>query len=105
MKASDILSRHKRFVRRSLGGTARITHDTYHTPVESWFDVRKRILARDGNQCRGVVRDLKGSPVRCSSVTNLEVHHMRPLSKGGRTIDANLITLCSKCHKRKHNHL
>ena len=105
MKASDILSRHKRFVRRNSCGVARIVRDTYHTPAETWFDVRKRILARDGNRCRGMVRDLAGATVRCASTVSLEVHHMRPLSRGGRTIDANLITLCSNCHKRKHNHL
>lgn len=30
-----------------------------------------------------------------------EMHHIKPFSEGGLTILSNLITLCSKCHRRE----
>lgn len=32
----------------------------------------------------------------------LEVHHILPVSKGGSDEQQNLITLCKKCHKKRH---
>lgn len=32
----------------------------------------------------------------------LEVHHILPVSKGGGDEQKNLITLCKKCHKKRH---
>ena len=32
----------------------------------------------------------------------MQVHHIRPLSKGGQNELFNLITLCSKCHGHDH---
>lgn len=32
----------------------------------------------------------------------LEVHHILPVSKGGGDEQQNLITLCKKCHKKRH---
>lgn len=49
---------------------------------------RSKVLERDGNEC-----------LRCSSTTDLEVHHIIPVSQGGSDDMDNLATLCSECHK------
>ena len=33
---------------------------------------------------------------------NLQVHHIKPVSQGGGDEPANLITLCKKCHLKRH---
>ena len=105
LTAKDLLQGRKRFVRKSgrLGG-ATIVRDSYSNAFGSWFDTIKRIKNRDGN--RGVGRlSINGKTVRCSETTALHVHHILPLSRGGRTIDANLVTLCERCHSRRHSHM
>ena len=54
--------------------------------------IRRRVtLDRDGRQCQ-----------LCSSKTELHVHHIRPLSRGGTNRYENLITLCRRCHNAQH---
>ncbi len=48
------------------------------------------IYQRDGNRC-----------VRCGSRENLEVDHIYPISKGGKTTPNNLQTLCHRCNVQK----
>lgn len=103
MKASDILHK-KRFVQRRADGTVRIVRDSYHSATASWWQTRATILKRDGNRCRAMIL-VQGNPVRCPCTTKLEVHHIKPLSRGGKTIPANLITLCQRCHDARHSHL
>ena len=52
--------------------------------------VRAAVLLRDGARCR-----------RCRTTVNLEVDHIIPVSKGGKTEEANLQTLCRRCNRRK----
>jgi 5-methylcytosine-specific restriction endonuclease McrA len=52
-----------------------------------WRVNRARVLKRDNHTCRMCDWD------RC-----LEVHHVVPVSKGGRDVIANLITLCPNHH-------
>jgi len=40
----------------------------------------------------------------CTSGYDIEVHHIRPLSKGGEDAYWNVISLCYKCHRRKGLH-
>ena len=54
---------------------------------------RRAVLARDGHQCR---------TAGCKSKHFLEVHHIVPRSRGGTNSEANLITLCSACHRLAH---
>lgn len=48
---------------------------------------RKEILNRDDQQC-----------LLCGSETDLEVHHIIPVSDGGSKDNTNLCTLCADCH-------
>ena len=54
---------------------------------------RRAVLLRDGHRCRA-----KG----CCATQFLEVHHLRPLSKGGDNGEVNLVTLCASCHRLMH---
>lgn len=54
---------------------------------------RTKIINRDGGSC-----------LRCGleDETELEVHHILPVSHGGTNDDSNLATLCSHCHNKAH---
>ena len=54
---------------------------------------RRAVLLRDGRRCR-----VRG----CGSAHFLEVHHLRARSDGGDNGEANLVTLCSSCHRHLH---
>lgn len=58
--------------------------------------LRSRVLIRDNCQCR-----LCGtSPLKDPEIT-LQVDHIVPWSKGGRTVLGNLQTLCTPCNRGK----
>lgn len=57
----------------------------------NWPTDRRRAIIRDGNRC-----------VYCGAKTELHVHHIRPLSRGGTNAAHNLITLCRRCHQADH---
>ena len=52
--------------------------------------LRFYVYNRDGNRC-----------VHCGSRENLEVDHIIPISKGGKTVVSNLQTLCHRCNVEK----
>lgn len=56
-----------------------------------WLKIRGSILLRDDYRCR-----------ECGFYKHLEVHHIIPKSKGGSDDSSNLITLCIRCHAKKH---
>jgi 5-methylcytosine-specific restriction endonuclease McrA len=65
----------------------------YKTP--EWKNARLDRLKLDGFQC-----------VECKSSSNLQVHHIHSVSKGGARFSlANLITLCTRCHEKRHKHM
>ena len=54
--------------------------------------LRFAVFSRDNNRC-----------VKCGSRRNLEVDHVYPISKGGKTVMNNLQTLCHRCNVKKGN--
>ena len=56
--------------------------------------LRFAIYKRDNYRCK-----------KCGSHRNLEVDHIFPISKGGKSNINNLRTLCHECNSRKSNHL
>lgn len=56
--------------------------------------MRFSIYNRDGNRCR-----------KCGSTRNLEVDHIFPVSKGGKSTYDNLQTLCHVCNSKKSNNI
>lgn len=85
-----------------MKGVAKIrrTRQQAYGSYAEWADISKRVKTRDGNKCTQC-----GTPK--SPGVKLEVHHIIPVSRGGRTIEANLKTLCENCHERQpgHSHL
>lgn len=61
-----------------------------HEPIRK--EQRQRILDRDGRKC-----------VECESQEDLEIDHIKPVSKGGGSDDSNLRTLCERCNSAKGN--
>lgn len=60
----------------------------------NWPELRRMALQRDGYRCGN-----------CGLTTNLHVHHIVPLSKGGTNQLNNLRTLCRDCHTLLHPHM
>ncbi len=56
--------------------------------------MRFAIFKRDGNRC-----------VKCGSRYNLEIDHIIPIAKGGKSTYTNLQTLCHKCNVRKGSNI
>ena len=56
--------------------------------------MRAIVLVRDGGRCR-----------KCRRSINLEMDHIVPVSKGGKTEEANLQTLCRRCNRAKSKKL
>jgi len=54
------------------------------------YDLRAEVVVRDGARCR-----------KCRTPIHLEVDHIIPVSKGGKTEESNLQTLCRRCNRRK----
>ena len=52
--------------------------------------MRFAVYSRDGNRC-----------VKCGSTRELEVDHIMPIAKGGKTTFNNLQTLCKRCNMNK----
>lgn len=84
------------FVRRK-NGVSTIVRDSYRSSDAngSWWELVRQAQKRDGNQC--------GS---CSyRGPGIERHHIVPLSRGGRNVLSNIISLCEKCHAKRHSHM
>jgi len=54
--------------------------------------LRNEIFERDGRKC-----------VECGNIDELQLDHIIPFSKGGKTERGNLQTLCKSCNLRKRN--
>jgi len=55
--------------------------------------VRRQVLVRDQHRCQSS---------GCGRTRFLEVHHVEPRSRGGTNAPENLTTLCSACHRMRH---
>ena len=89
------------FSRSLFGGTKRIVRDGYSNSntKTSWWTLRKKVFDRDQGKCQS----RKASGV-CGR-PGVDVHHCIPLSRGGTSTMANLITLCKDCHNLRHKHM
>ena len=57
-----------------------------------WVYIRPKALERDKNQC-----------TKCGRKKDIQVHHIKSRTDGGRNSLSNLITLCRKCHYKEEN--
>lgn len=58
--------------------------------------IRQFVILRDGYKCRYC-----GKPLTKKSVT---IDHIIPKSKGGPTVESNLVVACQRCNRQKGNH-
>lgn len=63
-------------------------------PNNPWGKLRKQVLIRDKYTCQGY---------NCNKKERLNVHHIVPVSLGGKNKLTNLVTLCIECHQKTHN--
>lgn len=78
---------------------AKIVRADYGAPTE-WFALCKQVRVRDNYRC--VKCGCREAPKE--SVYH-DVHHIRPISRGGLTVLVNLILLCKDCHSGRHKHM
>jgi hypothetical protein len=65
---------------------------TGYVPLNN--SIRARIYARDGRVCR-----------ECGATHGLSIDHIKPVSRGGNSVDDNLQVLCLSCNSRKGNRI
>ena len=88
---------------RGKNGVTKIKRDGYSTvngfsKNNEWWSISAQVRKRS----KGLCEDHASRGVK---VPGVEVHHILPLSKGGRTVLSNLIHICMACHDRRHTHL
>ena len=77
----------------ALGCDARVSGRDKPNRATIKPSVRAAVLARDRHRC---------ATPGCRSAHFLEVHHVKPRSRGGSNRADNLVTLCSRCHGFVH---
>lgn len=61
-------------------------------------ELRRQIMQRDNYTCKNCGKYMPDE-------VGLQVDHIIPVAKGGKTVPSNLQVLCSKCNGRKHDKL
>ena len=67
-------------------------HPRLRLDPESYRDLCRKVLARDGWRCQV-----------CGRMAQLEVHHQQSRSRSGDDVEENLIPLCVDCHAQVHH--
>lgn len=89
----------KPFVRKLRSGVSHIVRANYNTnrfgqqEKNSWYKTADAVRLRDGNRC-----------IWCKKPAR-DVHHIKPLSRGGLTTLSNLACICDTCHNARHGHM
>lgn len=97
-----------RFVSKRADGTVRIVRDSYGKALQPdrWYDLQEQTFRRDGYQCRKLRMSPIGRLVRCingrENGVPIHAHHIKELSRGGKSVVSNLITYCELCHDKRH---
>lgn len=65
-------------------------------PSGLWQQTRMRVWRRDNGRCQGPY--CQHHPSYSLSLKDAQIDHILELSKGGTDADANLRTLCRRCH-------
>lgn len=71
--------------------------------VNNWVDAIRHGETRQNHyHWQEVIINILGKKcVGCGSTIKLELHHIKPLIKGGENTIENLQVLCKSCHDRK----
>lgn len=65
------------------------------------YEERKDLQNR---RLQGEFDDIMTECEECGSKKNLQLHHIKPLNRGGDNSRENLQCLCKKCHMAKHQY-
>ena len=79
---------------KKCAGDARDIKRGLRVTFHYWVGLREFVIERDDFTCQDCGSFMMG--------VGLVAHHIRELYKGGSNTPENLITVCSKCHKRRH---
>lgn len=91
----DPLKRAERNSRKAAGSVRLSSRIKSRAPIPA--SLKHQILLRDNGQCTQIVEGK-----RCPSRRWLDIHHVIPVSKGGKNELENLATLCSSHHQMQH---
>lgn len=77
----------------------RTATEAYGTKTE-WAALSAACIRRDGNRCTRC-------PATSTPGNRLNAHHKIPVSRGGKSVLWNLVTLCQRCHSLQpfHGHM
>src|SRR5688572_27470396 len=97
----DPLKRAKRSINRKMGKTKRADSPIFSSRRKSPrfipASLKHQVTLRDRGRC---TKQVNGT--RCPQTRWLDVHHVVPLSQGGKNELENLVTLCSGHHRMTH---
>lgn len=96
---TELIMTRKPFVpysKPNKSGVSRIVRDNYGP---NWFSICKEVRARDKGLC-----GFCGKPESRKDGVYHDVHHLRRLADGGRTVLSNLILCCDSCHEKRPRH-
>lgn len=71
----------------------------------SWRPIPAEVLHAVYRRDRGRCQARRADGTKCGARKFLELHHIVPVAKGGTDTVGNLITLCSRCHRKWHRQL
>lgn len=89
-------------------------HRNFRGYPEDWSQRKLYVQKRDNFKCQQCGFTMLGDRHKLrrakelkthSMWTELHIHHIVPLSKGGTNELSNLVALCERCHENKHPHM
>lgn len=85
---------------KTMGGTfkKKVRKPFQRDYGDNWAELSDKRKRMDNFTCKkcGWIAGIKNR-------NKLHVHHIIPLSKGGKNVLSNLITVCQDCHEKIHN--
>ena len=73
------------YMRSHGAGKLQIKREGYHTQKRSWYETQDLVYKRDGHRCTECRITQAQSKAKYDGKM-LQVHHIKPLSRGGRTV-------------------
>lgn len=88
-----LVDRYRRLARIGFEATLKDYHSKYQRKLMT-KELRKRIMKRDHYTCQICGKCMPDE-------VGLQIDHIIPVARGGKTVPSNLRVLCSKCNGRK----
>ena len=95
-EGSQYCEEHKKLTDKQYDSYSR-SSDHHRKYGRAWKRIRDK-YAREHPYCEKCFKEGRLTPVE-------EVHHIVPVSKGGRHTQDNLMSLCQSCHNKIHHEM